>query len=182
MPVQPHLPEGWYLVYWRAISVDGHPVQGAFTFAVGPNPESIHDGWMHSTGHRKNILNAELTTIGIATTRGSGGLFAVQDFSRQVADLSLQQQEEKIIALLNETTLQFSDATEDARKTCAMDRGYAGNSALYLIRFEVTDLSKLPDELLEKINSKKYRKGSVGACLGGDSGGFTRYRIAVLLY
>ena len=33
-----HLSEGWYLVYWRAISVDGHPVQGAFTFAVGPNP------------------------------------------------------------------------------------------------------------------------------------------------
>jgi copper transport protein len=32
-----HLKEGWYLVYWRAISVDGHPVRGAFTFAVGPN-------------------------------------------------------------------------------------------------------------------------------------------------
>jgi copper transport protein len=31
------LTQGWYLVYWRAISVDGHPVQGAFTFAVGPN-------------------------------------------------------------------------------------------------------------------------------------------------
>jgi copper transport protein len=30
--------EGWYLVYWRAISVDGHPVQGVFTFAVGPIP------------------------------------------------------------------------------------------------------------------------------------------------
>jgi copper transport protein len=30
--------EGWYLVYWRVISVDGHPVRGAFTFAVGPNP------------------------------------------------------------------------------------------------------------------------------------------------
>jgi copper transport protein len=33
-----HLKEGWYLVYWRAISIDGHPVRGAFTFAVGPNP------------------------------------------------------------------------------------------------------------------------------------------------
>jgi len=33
-----HLAEGWYLVYWRVISVDGHPVRGAFTFAVGPNP------------------------------------------------------------------------------------------------------------------------------------------------
>jgi copper transport protein len=31
------LAEGWYLVFWRVISVDGHPVRGAFTFAVGPN-------------------------------------------------------------------------------------------------------------------------------------------------
>ena len=38
VPLRPHLPEGWYLIYWRAISVDGHPVQGAFTYAIGPNP------------------------------------------------------------------------------------------------------------------------------------------------
>ncbi len=37
VPVR-HLPEGWYLVFWRVISADGHPVRGAFTFAVGPNP------------------------------------------------------------------------------------------------------------------------------------------------
>jgi copper transport protein len=37
VPVK-HLPSGWYLIYWRAISVDGHPVQGAYTFAVGPSP------------------------------------------------------------------------------------------------------------------------------------------------
>src|SRR5207249_3563566 len=38
--VQPikRVPEGWYLVFWRVISVNGHPVRGAFTFAVGPNP------------------------------------------------------------------------------------------------------------------------------------------------
>jgi copper transport protein len=38
VPLRAHLPEGWYLIYWRAISVDGHPVQGAFTYAVGPDP------------------------------------------------------------------------------------------------------------------------------------------------
>jgi copper transport protein len=37
VPLQ-HLRQGWYLVVWRVISVDGHPVRGAFTFAVGPNP------------------------------------------------------------------------------------------------------------------------------------------------
>ena len=38
VPLRSGLPQGWYLVYWRAISIDGHPVQGAFTFAIGPNP------------------------------------------------------------------------------------------------------------------------------------------------
>ena len=33
-----HLDAGWYLAYWRVISADGHPVRGAFTFAVGPGP------------------------------------------------------------------------------------------------------------------------------------------------
>ena len=36
--LRPHLAQGWYLIYWRAISVDGHPVKGGFTFAVGPGP------------------------------------------------------------------------------------------------------------------------------------------------
>lgn len=36
-PLEP-VQEGWYLVFWRVISADGHPVRGAFTFAVGPNP------------------------------------------------------------------------------------------------------------------------------------------------
>jgi copper transport protein len=31
------LREGWFLVVWRVISADGHPVRGAYTFAVGPN-------------------------------------------------------------------------------------------------------------------------------------------------
>ena len=37
VPRRPHLPEGWYLIYWRAISVDGHPVR-ALHLRGGPNP------------------------------------------------------------------------------------------------------------------------------------------------
>jgi uncharacterized protein YkwD len=153
----------------------------AENIAVGPNPETIHRGWMHSSGHRKNILSADVTAVGIATMRGSGGLFAVQDFSRPVEALSLEQQEEKVVALLKVNGLPAADASGEARKTCNMDRGFAGASALYVIRFEVTDLNKLPDDLLQKVKSGAYRKAAVGACRGGETAGFTRYRIAVLL-
>jgi copper transport protein len=37
VPVK-RLAQGWYLVFWRVISADGHPVRGAFTFQIGPNP------------------------------------------------------------------------------------------------------------------------------------------------
>jgi hypothetical protein len=153
----------------------------AENIAVGPNPETIHNSWMHSPGHRKNILNADASAVGIATMRGSGGLFAVQDFSHPVEALSLEQQEEKVISLLKGSGLPAADVTADARKTCNMGHGFADAPASFAIRFEVTDLNKLPDDLLQKVKSRAYRKAAVGACRGGDTAGFARYHIAVLL-
>jgi uncharacterized protein YkwD len=153
----------------------------AENIAVGPNPETIHNGWMHSAGHRKNILNGEVTAVGIATLRGSGGLFAVQDFSRPIEALSLEQQEDKVISLLKSNGLQIADVSEDARKTCRGELGLDGAPALFVMRFEVTDLNKLPEGLLEKVKSRGYRKAAVGACHVKENTGFTRYRIAVLL-
>jgi copper transport protein len=37
-PLKTNMAQGWYLVYWRVISADGHPVKGAFLFSIGPNP------------------------------------------------------------------------------------------------------------------------------------------------
>ncbi len=54
--LRPRLAKGWYLVYWRVISVDGHPVQGYFTFAVGPNPGPQHQF------HIPNISQTATTT------------------------------------------------------------------------------------------------------------------------
>jgi uncharacterized protein YkwD len=153
----------------------------AENIAMGGDPETIHDGWMHSSGHRKNILNPEVTAVGIATLTESKRLYAVEDFSRSVTDLSFEQQEAKVVSLLKGTGLLGVTATEDARKTCGMEHGFAGGSVSYVLRFEVADLSKLPDELLQKIKSRAYRRAAVGACRAGDTAGFTMYRIAVLL-
>ena len=79
VPLRPNLPEGWYLIYWRAISVDGHPVNGAFTYAVGPNPGPAPQFQVPS-------ISATATTPGLLITRwamfvfvmGAIGLFVLR--------------------------------------------------------------------------------------------------------
>jgi hypothetical protein len=154
----------------------------AENIAVGPSPRTIHAGWMDSPGHRKNILDPRLTSVGIAAVRGTGGLFAVQDFSQKVAQLSVEEQEQKVITLLTARGLRLASATDGARKTCETDGAFAGTSARAMVRFEVADLDKLPDKLERKIRSESFGKVAVGACRANKPAGFTQYRIAVLFF
>jgi hypothetical protein len=154
----------------------------AENIAIGPNPRIIHADWMDSPGHRKNILDPRLTSVGIAAVRGPGGLFAVQDFSQFVPDLSVEQQEQKVVSLLAAQGLGPANATAGARKTCEADAGFAGTSARAMIRFEATDLEKLPEDIERKIRSASYSKAAVGACRANRTSGFARYRIAVLFF
>src|SRR5713226_9497942 len=101
----------------------------AENIAIGSNPRIIHAGWMNSPGHRKNILDSRLTSVGIAAVHGPGGLFAVQDFSQLVPNLSVEQQEQKVITLLIAQGFRSANATDGARKTCETDAGFAGAPA-----------------------------------------------------
>ena len=133
-------------------------------------------------GHRKNILDPRLTSIGIAAVRGPGGLYAVQDFSQNVPELSVEEQEQKVISLLTAQGFRLADATAGARKTCENDAGLAGTSAKSMVRFEVPDLNKFPEEIEQQIRNRPLGKVAVGACRANSPPGFTRYRIAVLFF
>ncbi len=154
----------------------------AENIAVGSTPQTIHSGWMQSPGHRRNILDAHLTAVGIAAVRGSGGLFAVQDFSQSVANLDLGQQEEKVISLLKARGFRAANATAEARKTCSMTTGIAGRPPHFMIRYETADLSKFPEEVAKKIRNEVPSKAAVGACSRAGTAGFAHYRIAVLFF
>ncbi|MDE6732216.1 MAG: hypothetical protein K2J77_05000 [Oscillospiraceae bacterium] len=45
-----------------------------------PTPEAVVDAWMHSEGHRKNILTADFTMIGVGCSYGGGTYYWVQVF------------------------------------------------------------------------------------------------------
>ena len=84
VPLRAHLPEGWYLIYWRAISVDGHPVQGAFTYAVGPNPGPAPQ--FRVPEHRGDVNHAAGADLTVGDVRGGdGGDRSVRDAARHRA-------------------------------------------------------------------------------------------------
>ena len=52
-----------------------------------------------------------------------------------------------------------------------------------MIRWQNTDLSELPQDLVKQLASGSYRKAAIGSCPAqGNGSGFTSYRVAVLLY
>jgi uncharacterized protein YkwD len=150
--------------------------------ALGPDTDTIHFGWMHSAGHRANILGAQLTAIGIAVVARGTQLYAVQDFSRSVENLSFADQEKKIAALLNARGLRIDGENDEARRACASSYTPSYRGRLLVVRFTASDIDKLPADLEKSIHQAAYAKAAVGACEAPGSSGFTQYRFAVLLY
>ncbi len=53
-----------------------------------PNAETAVQGWMNSTGHRRNILDSSVEETGIGIARSSaGGLYYCQVFGRRLTSL-----------------------------------------------------------------------------------------------
>jgi hypothetical protein len=152
--------------------------------ALASSPQALEKEWMNSPPHRANILNPAMNTIGIGLVKKGGNYYAVEDFADGVAQLGPEQIEQKIAQLLQQRGLQSAASTQDARQTCEMQHGSAGGTTPgFIMRWEGTDLTRLPDVLEQKIATHQYHKAAVGACDSGNpSQGFTTYKVAVLLY
>jgi hypothetical protein len=150
---------------------------------MAASADKFHDGWMHSPGHRANILDADSDSVGIAVIEGSEDLYAVEDFSRAVVVLSMEEQEKRVGELLVSRGLRLLDLGNDSRKSCELDRDFVGNSKpKYITHYETPDPSQLPETVEKEIQSHRYKSAAVGACPQREASGFTRFRIVVLLY
>jgi hypothetical protein len=156
----------------------------AENLAVAPNPGAVETEWMHSPPHRRNILDARLNEIGIGLVRQGGNLWAVEDFSAGVAAIGSSQIEHTIGPLLSERGVRPGGDVAAARQTCAMEHGSAGGvRPKFIMRWQGSDLSRLPGVLEQQISTGRFRTAAVGACdTGNGQPGFTTYRLAVLLF
>jgi uncharacterized protein YkwD len=151
--------------------------------AEAPSAARVHAAWMLSKGHRENILDPNVDSVGIAVVVRNGQRFAVQDFARTTQTLTLEQQEATVASLLDSIGLSLIPDTSDARSTCATSTGFHGtNQPGFVMRYTTANLGTLPDQLSPRLTTGKYHQASVGACTQGGKGPFSTYRIAILLY
>lgn len=155
--------------------------------AVGPSAGAIHEEWMQSPGHRSNLLSPEVDRVGVAVVAARGTLYAVADYSRVVEKLSGLQVEERIAALIRVRGVAILRDATAARAACATDEGMprsAGEATpRFVMRWQDSDLTRLPEGLVKRLESGQYRQAAVGSCPAQVAeGAFTAYRVAVLLY
>lgn len=156
----------------------------AENIAVGPDAGGLETQWMHSPPHRANLLDPKLDSLGVGLVKRGSYYYGVQDFADAVASLGPQQVEDKVGALLKQSGIEPSGPERDARQTCEMPHGVAGGSSpKSVVRWESSDLSQLPPQLQQQIQTGQFHTAAVGACDSTHPGqGFTTYRVAVLLY
>lgn len=152
--------------------------------AMAPSVIIVHDAWMRSPGHRANLLDPRVDSVGISVLRRGDELYAVQDFDRSVQQLSFDEQEHRVGNLLAATaSIGVLPTSDDARRTCEMESGYAGErQPWFVMRYTAADLNQLPDALRQRLASGRYHQAAVGACPARDAKSFSAFNIAVLLY
>lgn len=151
--------------------------------AESPDAARIEDLWMASAGHRANLLDAKVDSIGIAVIRDRGEYYAVEDFAHTVEVLSIADQEAQVGRLVAQTGVAVLTSTPDARQTCSMQQGFAGRrQPWFVMRYTTSNLSRLPQQLESRLGSGKYHQAVVGACVTSVPGPFSAYNVAVLLF
>lgn len=153
--------------------------------AEAPSADEVQQEWMHSPKHRANILDPRVNEMGVGVARRGEELYAVDDFDRSVGDGTRAQQEAAVAQVVKAAapSITILPTTEDARRTCAMQTGYAGRrEPWFVMRYTAADLGRLPDALRQKLAQGKYHQAQVGACTAEGTESFSAYRIAVMLY
>jgi hypothetical protein len=150
--------------------------------AVAPEFAQIHKQWLDSIGDRSRLLNPETDSAGMAVVTLHGMVYAVADYAHLIPQLSQDQVEAAVAALLQAKGLPIAQDHTDSRTIC-VGRPWVGIKPSAVTIIQDSDLSRLPDGLLALLAQGHYRKAAVGSCPARDiDGHVNQYRVAVLLY
>ena len=147
--------------------------------ASGPTASGISEEWMHSPGHRANILDPKYNAVGVAVARGVAGFYAVTDFAHALPALSVNEAEDAVATAINQVRvrkklppLERRQDPELRRYACEMARKDSVNAKSLLEWFGVSaslaftdpDPANFGSHFRNLANIATSRAFAVGAC------------------
>lgn len=164
----------------------------------GGDAETLQSGWMHSPGHRTNLLNPAYNQMGVGIVRAGNQLWATEDFATGVPRLSSddfeQAVEHQIASLRKQQRLPAMEAvTSSQLRRIACDGDTSGGAAMaalprrnmqaYSFNFTTPNAGDLPNALTKRVLEMPSGGYSIGACLSqGGNNGMSTYRVLIALY
>jgi hypothetical protein len=127
-----------------------------------PSAERMHQAWMHSEGHRHNLLDPNVDSVGIAP-------------------MTLEQQEAAVARVIAADGIAVKESSAAARRVCGDDQA-SERQAGFVMRYTTAEIEQLPEQLRSRIATGRYATAVVAACQTQESSDFSMYRLAVLLY
>ncbi len=146
--------------------------------------EDFHNDWMHSPGHRANLLSRSSDAVGIAVLNHNGSYYAVEDFAKANSADSPEQAEQRFGAAFNherkahkQSPVRIDPSPELRAAACAMaerDKAEARDipreaKTHAAIAFTAFEPEQLPQPILSLAGNPQIATLAVGACFKATS-------------
>lgn len=130
--------------------------------------KEVHNGWMHSPGHRRNLLDPSYGSIGIAAVRSGRRLYATQDFADLTPDVSPADATQVVRRILLQRGLKETNeiSSEDMKRAACSGKSPnlpKDRRSAVIAHYTTSRPSELPDDLKRQLRGKP-QSFSVGAC------------------
>lgn len=154
-----------------------------------------HTEFMHSPGHRANILGKQFNAVGIGIMQRGEHLYVTEDFAHRVPHYSAAQVEGAVLETLNEirahhglAKLKRVDASNLAHIACEPGTNAKNTigslpAAEWLVVFTGADPTAIPEPLRKVVMQSDARSVALGACFPpADKDSYAMFRVVTAFY
>jgi uncharacterized protein YkwD len=164
--------------------------------AYSGSVDDAHVEFMHSPGHRANILSADYNAVGIGIAQaGNGRLYITEDFAHRVPEYSPDGVEKVILDEMNHLRaqhrippLQLMHVPMLRHEACrdevnAHSLGYTLSSVGWVVVFTGADPAELPSDMKKVSLNRESVSVALGACFPTDTpGGYAMYKVVAVFF
>ena len=158
--------------------------------------EDAHVEFMHSAGHRANILSREYDAVGIGIAATDGGhLYVTEDFIHRVPGLTPEALEDKVFEAVNHIRsdhrlfpLQRTPLPMLRHEACrnevnAHSIAESLSSARWVVVFTGGDPTDLPSDMRKVAQNHEAASVALGACFPGEvPGNYAMFKVIAVFF